>query len=172
MPDAADDRALHVEERIVDEAGGWRRGGGAFAALLDHDDDHVLGVVDRRKARIPGVVALAGDLGGTGLAGDGHGIRAKDAVRRAGRRRGRLAQGAAQKGQVTARDAQAARGGEPEVLQGCTLWRVYTQAQVRRDGVAAVGDGRVVDRHLKGCGQQIALADRQVYRVARLPESV
>ncbi len=41
--------ALHVEQRVVDHAGG--RGGdrAAVAALLDHDDDDVLG--DRRPAR-------------------------------------------------------------------------------------------------------------------------
>ena len=38
--------------------------------------------------------------------------------------------------------------------------------------IAAVGDRRVVDGDLQRRGQQIALADRQVDRVARLPETI
>ncbi len=43
---------------------------------------------------------------------------------------------------------------------------------MRRDDVAVVGDRRVVDGHLQRRGQQVALADRQVDRVARLPKAV
>ena len=42
--------AVDVEQSVVDDAGGGRGARRAVAALLDHDDDHVLRVVGRRVA--------------------------------------------------------------------------------------------------------------------------
>ena len=129
------------------------RAAAALATLLDHHHDHVLWIIGRREAGIPGVVAFACDMGRACLAGDSQRVFAKNAVGRSSRRRGGLAQGVTNEGQVAARDVQIAGRAELQVLRAPALGRLDTQAQVRRHEVAAVGDGRVVDGCLQWRGQ-------------------
>src|SRR5579871_628681 len=157
-----------------------RRGGPAVAAVLDHGAHDDRRLVERPVAAPPRLVLEAGDsrkrddlLGGARLAGDRDGEVAEHAVRRPERHVRPPVEPLLHDMEVRlveSRDRARRGGGRGRDER---LVRVLdVEEDVRLHELAAVRDRRVEARHLQRRHREVSLADRELDRVARLPEAV
>ena len=146
----------------------------AVAALLDGNRDHVLRVARGGEAAEPRGGLLARDLAGAGLAGD-RDLRDREPLERG--RRGALplddtGERLYHEVGVLRVDLQLGRDLELGLLDHLAVDVLELLHEVGPHELAVVGEPRVQVGHLQRRGQHVALADRHVDGVARVPHLV
>ncbi len=158
------------EIRFEDLLRRGRRRFDAEAAFLHRHEGDDTRIRVRGEDAVPGLVRVAGALGGAGLAGDRDREAAEDCRTRS---RSPFCAASCSPSRIAARYSGsmgtcAARLGV-EFLQHPAGRVVDLQADVGGDDRAAVGERRVGDRHLQRVGLQVALPGGELHVVSRRP---